>query len=151
IAWPPTENPAAAWPDEHRRIAQSLQNRRLPALALAAGDDGVRKLFQFPIQFQAAGRFLQEWLAALCRPAPHPAAPRRGCSFPSCFHAQPLDAGRGLAARETAAPDKSVFLSSSQSSIQGATGVRDALDKQGFFVRGLLTRVLPADKGLAHP
>lgn len=151
IAWPPTENPAATWPEEHKRLAQALQNRRLPALATATGDDGVRKLFQFPIQFQAAGRFLQDWLDALCRPGLHPTAPLRGCYFTSCFHAKPLDAGGGLAARESAAPDKSVFLSSSQSSIQGATGVQNALDKQGFFVRGLLTRVLPADKGLAQP
>ncbi len=151
IAWPPGDAPAGNWKEEHRRLTQSLLNRRLPALAAATGDEGVRKLFQFPIQFQAAGRFVQDWLDALSRPGLHATAPLRGAYFTSCFHVQRLDTGAGLAARDVQAPDKSVFLAA-QSSIANATVVQEALDhRQGFFVRGLLTKLLPLDRGMAHP
>ena len=152
LTWPLPEQPAQAWPEEHKRLVQALQSRRLPALASAPSDEVVRKLFQFPIQFQAAGRFVQEFIDALCRPGLHPTAPLRGLYFTSCFHAQRLDTGSGLAARDVQSLDKSVFLAASQSTISGPTAVQEVLDDRlGFFVRGLLTRVLPADRDLAQP
>ncbi len=159
LAWPITDHAAARWPAEHKRLVDALQNRRLVALASVTGDDAVRKLFQFPIQFQATARFLQEWLDALCRPGMHASAVLRGCYFTSCFLAPPnprgtagaaLNTGNHVANNQTI--EKSVFLSASQSGFASATALHAMREaKHGFFVRQLLTKVLPADRHLAQP
>ena len=168
LAWPITGQPATLWPEEHKKLVDALQNRRLVALSTATGDDAVRKLFQFPIQFQATARFLQEWLDALCRPGLHASAVLRGCYFTSCFHAQTLTTGAApgmpgsapsTASSATAAGspangkiEQTIFLAASQSGFASSTAVQDVLDtKIGFFVRHLLTKVLPADRNLAQP
>ena len=152
IPWPPPADAAEAWRDEHARLAQALRNRRLPSLAQAASEDVVRKLFQFPLQFQAAGRFVQELLHALCRPGLNATAPLRGVYFTSCFTTQRLDSAATAAPKEIAATAQSVFLKSSPSGIATGTSVQEALQtRQGWFIRQLLTAVLPADRDLARP
>lgn len=163
LPWPITGPAAPLWPEQHKRLVDALQNRRLVALPSATGDDAVRKLFQFPIQLQATARFLQEWLDALCRPGLHASAALRGCYFTSCFHAQtlissaPVPGAAPAAAHGAGNPasgkiEQTIFLAASQSGFASATAVADVLDTRvGFFVRNLLTKVLPADRNLAQP
>lgn len=152
LAWPLGNDTAAAWRDEHQRLTQALRNRRLPSLSQAGSEDALRKLFQFPLQFQAAGRFINELLIILCRPSLIATTPLRGVYFTSCFNLPSSDNSSGSVAKEIAPNSHSVFLKASTSGIASGTSVQNiARLSHGYFIHNFLASVLPADRALARP
>ncbi len=150
LPWPLTGQPAETWSEAHRGLAQALRNRRLAAFAQAANDEVARKQFQFPLQFQASARFVEDWLTALCPASLSQTPLLRGVYFTSCALApKPAAAPAPVA---MAAPEHSVFLAASTSQAVTATAVREAVTpRPGCFVRSLFSRILPLDHDLARP
>lgn len=160
-AWSGGE-PGPMLTDQHRRIVAALQARRLGVLARAASDEARRKLFQFPVQLNAAWRFVGDFLVALTRPsALRESARFRGFYYTSCLHQLSTSGSAAPAAATSpaAAPapapkpslDASVFLTATAVGIS-ATQISAAVDARlGCFVRNLLEKVVIADRALARP
>lgn len=159
----PSTDLGAVCAEQNRALFAALQTRRLLALGKAANDEARRKLFQFPIQFLAAQRFVGEFLTALVRANPlRESAVFRGFYYTSCLQQQPRAAEPApaptAAAVATAAPvqrpiplDASVFLSTSQVGL-AAPATRTATDARlGFFANRLLAQVVVPDRALARP
>ncbi|MBA3683665.1 MAG: hypothetical protein H0W72_00230 [Planctomycetes bacterium] len=164
LPWAPGRpfDAAVTCPDEARRLATALQCRRLAALGRCADDDAQRKLFQFPIQFNAAQKWTQDFLATLLKPNHlRESSAARGVYFTSCFHPPPgsphpttPSGGNStrapLASKLPVAIDASVFITGSGLTSTAAVNTR-ADARIGFFLRNLMARVVIGDRALARP
>lgn len=159
----PSTDLGAACAEQNRKLFSALQTRRLLALGKAVNDESRRKLFQFPIQFLAAQRFVGEFLTALSRTNPlRESAIFRGFYYTSCFQ-QPTRAAESVAAAATAATgpaaakpapislDASIFLTTTQVGIAAPASKASADARLGFFANRLLAQVVVPDRALARP
>jgi len=160
----PSTDLGAACAEQNRKLFTALQTRRLLALGKAVNDESRRKLFQFPIQFLAAQRFVGEFLGALARANPlRESAIFRGFYYTSCFQqpARPVEATAAPTTSAPAAPaaprpapialDASIFLSTSQVGLAAPATKAAADARLGFFSNRLLAQVVVPDRALARP
>ena len=163
-AWnAPSTDLGADCAEQNRKLFSALQTRRLLALGKAVNDESRRKLFQFPIQFLAAQRFVGEFLTALSRTNPlRESALFRGFYYTSCFQpsrsvepaASAASGAPGAKASPAPAPislDASIFLSASQVGIAVPATKAAADARLGFFANRLLAQVVVPDRALARP
>lgn len=163
LPWPLAGDLPGTFTTEHQRLAEALGTRRLMAMTSARGDEAQKKLFQFPIQFQALNRILNDFVTALLHAGLRETATLRGFYFTSCFHTQQMmPAGMpGMpAAPNPGAPtvpasesnlEKSIFFDPGKAGTpMPGVGGPSSDARLGFFLYDLFAKVVLPDRVMAR-
>ncbi len=157
MPWPPDGDVLARFSSEHERLADALADRRVVSITCSANasptaTDSLRKLVQFPGQYQASLRFLVEYFAIALRPGVGFISTMRGCYLTSSLQ---LQTGTAIhkaqnAAMATPNPAEGTLFITPTAAGGADPGPADCARRSSFFVRDLLNKVVIPDRILAR-